>query len=664
MPLLASPHKQALRQLLSQGGSASPAEIQIATGMPRDQTMAALENLERTGLATVAAGTPGLGTGRWRLTPHAHEVGWSLVADEPDAETEMPQPVEPAEGWGFPWKPAKAEEPVYATDLPRRARREMTRTRESAIALRVQQTHAPKRRVWIFALAVFLTVLGSGALLITVRQVDISALGISDGVHLQPGAIEGQQITFTIDGGDLSSAELLLDGFPVSGVQRYGDQVAWVVPPLTEGPHEVTVTVSRALFGQQTERIQFVVDGTAPELGIPRVLDPVPLGEPVRISGSAETGVTVVIGGVPIEVTENAFTVELSEPPAGPVPVLAIDEAGNTTSFDMVIPIAYPATTGVHMSAASWKVERYRTQIFELIDQGKITAVELSLKDESGFIGHNSAIPLARQSGAVNGWFDLEDAIDELHARGVRVIGRLVAFRDPVLAQHAWANGDTDWVIQNLNGRPLSRYGGFTNFNSPEVRAYNLAIAVEAAQAGIDDILWDYIRRPEGRLSDMTIPGLGDDDPAPIIVEFLAEARLALREYDVFQGVSVFGIAATRGEYIAQDVVEMANHVDYVAPMLYPSHWGRGEYGVEHPEAQPYDIIRQSLADFQRVLEGTNTSLVPWLQDFTMRVDYGPEQIKAQIDAAADLDIYDWLLWDPEVTYTADGIIPVTPDGN
>ena len=181
------------------------------------------------------------------------------------------------------------------------------------------------------------------------------------------------------------------------------------------------------------------------------------------------------------------------------------------------------------------------------------------------------------------------------------MIGRLVAFRDPVLAQHAWANGDTDWVIQNLNGRPLSRYGGFTNFNSPEVRAYNLAIAVEAAQAGIDDILWDYIRRPEGRLSDMTIPGLGDDDPAPIIVEFLAEARLALREYDVFQGVSVFGIAATRGEYIAQDVVEMANHVDYVAPMLYPSHWGRGEYGVEHPEAQPYDIIRQSLADFQRV---------------------------------------------------------------
>ena len=57
------------------------------------------------------------------------------------------------------------------------------------------------------------------------------------------------------------------------------------------------------------------------------------------------------------------------------------------------------------------------------------------------------------------------------------------------------------------------------------------------------------------------------------------------------------------------------------------------------------------------LLEGTNVTLVPWLQDFTMRVDYGPEEIQAQIDAAADLGINDWLLWDPLVTYTGDGIV-------
>ena len=101
----------------------------------------------------------------------------------------------------------------------------------------------------------------------------------------------------------------------------------------------------------------------------------------------------------------------------------------------------------------------------------------------------------------------------------------------------------------------------------------------------------------------------------------------------------------------------MSQYVDYVSPMIYPSHWSRGEYGVAHPEAQPYDITRASLADFQRVLDGTNTALVPWLQDFSMRVPYGPAEVKAQIDAAASLGIYDWLLWDPTVTYTSEGIV-------
>lgn len=664
MPLLASPHKQALRQLLSQGGSATPAEIQIATGMTRDQTLAALDSLERTGLASARGGTPGLGSGRWQLTDHAREVGWSLVADEPEATVVEERPVEPAEGWGFPWKPAKSDEPMYAPEPPRRARRELARSRDRAVAMRVQQTQKPQRRIGLLAVAVFLTIVAAGALLMTLRRVNIDVAGIDDNAALQPTAIVGQQISFTIDGGDFASAQLLLDGFPVSGVQTYGDQVAWVVPPLTEGQHTVSVTVDRPLFGQTTRTVEFVVDGTPPDLGIPLVYDPVPLGEPVRIEGTAEPGVTVVIGGVPIDVTDEQFIVELSEPPTGPIPVVAIDRAGNTTSFDMVIPIAYPATTGVHVSAAAWAHDGLKSEILALIEQGKITAVELDLKDESGFIGYDSKIPLALEAGAVVERFNLREAVEELHALDVRVIGRLVAFRDPILAQHAWGQGDTSWVIQDLNGNPLSKYGGFTNFNSQGVQDYNLDIALEAAEAGIDDILWDYIRRPEGNLEQMLIPGLGDDDPAPVIVEFLADAQRELRPYEVFQGVSVFGIAATRGEHIAQDVQKMAPHVDYVAPMLYPSHWAPGEYGVADPEAQPYDIIHASLGDFQRVLEGTNTTLVPWLQDFTMHVDYGPEEIKAQIDAAADLGINDWLLWDPTVTYTGDGLAPFTGAGS
>ena len=361
---------------------------------------------------------------------------------------------------------------------------------------------------------------------------------------------------------------------------------------------------------------------------------------------------------MPIETRDGSFILELDEPPAGPVSILAIDRAGNTSTFNMIVPIAYPRTQGVHVSAAAWAHQGLKSSVLDLIRAGKVTAVEISLKNESGVVGYDSDVALAIETGAANNLFNLRAAIEELHALDVRVIGRIVAFRDPILAKHAWAKGDQDWVIQTSDGRPLSKYGGFTNFQNPGVQKYNLDIAREAAEAGIDDVLWDYMRRPEGRLDGMYIPGVGLDDPSPIIVDFLRQSQSILRDFGVFQGVSVFGISATRGEFIAQDVAGMAQYVDYVSPMVYPSHWSRGEYGVTHPEAQPYDITRASLADFQRVLDGTNTALVPWLQDFSMRVPYGPAEVKAQIDAAASLGIHDWLLWDPTVTYTAEGIVP------
>ena len=77
----------------------------------------------------------------------------------------------------------------------------------------------------------------------------------------------------------------------------------------------------------------------------------------------------------------------------------------------------------------------------------------------------------------------------------------------------------------------------------------------------------------------------------------------------------------------------MAEHLDYVSAMVYPSHWGRGEYGVANPNAQPYDIVLRSLEDFQKDVRGTGARVVPWLQDFSLGVDYGPAQVGAEIQA-------------------------------
>ena len=103
----------------------------------------------------------------------------------------------------------------------------------------------------------------------------------------------------------------------------------------------------------------------------------------------------------------------------------------------------------------------------------------------------------------------------------------------------------------------------------------------------------------------------------------------------------------------------MAEHVDYVAPMTYPSHWGPDEYGVDNPNAQPYDITFRALEDFMTQTAGTQAHVVAWLQDFSLGIDYGPAEVRAQIQAAKDAGVENILLWDAATTYTRAALDPL-----
>ena len=314
------------------------------------------------------------------------------------------------------------------------------------------------------------------------------------------------------------------------------------------------------------------------------------------------------------------------------------------------------------MSAAAWGYEPLRQHVLSMVDAGLVSVVELDLKDEAGIVGYDSEVPAAQAAGAVQADYDLEDALEVLHDRGVRVIGRVVAFRDPVLAGWAWANGHPEWVVQTPSGQPHGSYGGFTNFANADVRAYNIDIATEASDAGVDEILWDYVRRPEGDPAGMVFPGM-TGAPEDEVVGFLAEAHQPLRDRCVLQGASVFGIAADRPAAVAQDIPRIARNVDYIAPMLYPSHWVDGEYNVDHPNGQPFDIVKAALADFQAKAAGTGIAFVPWLQDFSLGHPYGPAEVQAQINAARSLGVNNWLLWNPAVQYTAEALDPAMVAG-
>jgi hypothetical protein len=137
------------------------------------------------------------------------------------------------------------------------------------------------------------------------------------------------------------------------------------------------------------------------------------------------------------------------------------------------------------------------------------------------------------------------------------------------------------------------------------------------------------------------------------IVTFMAQARDRLEPTGAFLGASLFGIAAFRPEEVAQDVTRIARNVDYIAPLIYPSHWGPGVYGVDEPESQPRAIIQESLVHFNELVKNTGARVVPWLQDFSLRTVYGPKEVCAQVQGARAEGVEEWIMWDALVTYTA-----------
>jgi hypothetical protein len=394
-------------------------------------------------------------------------------------------------------------------------------------------------------------------------------------------------------------------------------------------------------------------DATPPRLEVERPARPVVAGKRVTIRGTAKGATKVFADGRRVRLKGAHFAATFASAPTKPIEIVARDAAGNESDAKLRLTLHHLPKTmhAVHVSAYGWSSKTLRRPLFEMIHKKQINTIEIDLKDESGVIGYDSHLPLAKKIHADRGIYDIKEVIDRLHRLNVRVIGRLVAFRDPVLANAAWKRGHHDWVIQTPNGGAYADYGGFTNFAHPAVRRYNIDIAEEAAKAGIDDVLYDYVRRPDGPIKTMVFKGL-KETPEKSIAGFVAETEKRLRRYGTRLGASVFGIAATRPKEIAQDIPHMSKAADYISPMLYPSHWARGEYNVGYPNAHPYEIVARSLKDFLKAVKGTGAEVIPWIQDFSLGIHYGPREVRAQLDAARRRGIHSWILWDPSVTYT------------
>lgn len=303
---------------------------------------------------------------------------------------------------------------------------------------------------------------------------------------------------------------------------------------------------------------------------------------------------------------------------------------------------------GVHVTMALASLDG---KVAEYARIPGLNAIELDVKDENGEIGfYRLAPPLARRVGAAMRYYDPVKVAKQVHDEGLYLIGRVVCFEDPHLSA-----GRPDLAIQTSGGAVWKNDAGlgWTNPYDKRVWDYNLRVAQAAAKAGFDEIQFDYVRFPsDGDIESAVFPGKRREAMAVTVARFVHYATTRLKPLGVRVSVDVFGLSATRDLGIGQSPRRLSKIVDAIYPMVYPSHYGSGEYGLSSPVSVPGRTVGRSLRDFRRQMRRGKAQLVPWLEDFSLTGTTTPEHVQEQIRAARRWKAGGFLLWNPTGTYT------------
>lgn len=308
-------------------------------------------------------------------------------------------------------------------------------------------------------------------------------------------------------------------------------------------------------------------------------------------------------------------------------------------------------------------------RIIGMIDSTRANAVVIDIKEE--IIYYDSEVPLFVEAGTVRPIMDMAALVERFRSHGIYTIARLVVFKDGLIAQD-----DPDLAVLNSQTGNLWRDDNGVAWVNPMEHLLwdsNIELAIEAAGFGFDEIQYDYVRFPtDGDFSTVNF-GLENtqENRQNAINGFLEESHQALAPLGVRQSADVFGFTLLVDDDlgIGQNFPLIAQHVDYISPMIYPSHWPEGSLAVDgHPNSFPYETIEISLQLASEKLGGDLRKVRPWLQDFSFPnlLPYGAHEVREQIRAVEETDASGWMLWDPNNQYTPeafpdDATLPATP---
>ena len=319
-----------------------------------------------------------------------------------------------------------------------------------------------------------------------------------------------------------------------------------------------------------------------------------------------------------------------------------------------------PATVrAIYVNAWAFGGARF-WDLVRLADTTEVNSFVIDVKDDTGYLTYRSDVLTAVEIGA-NGQLRAKDAaarIRALHAHGIHAIARIVVAKDPLLASRKPA-----WSVRDDRGglwRDRLHFAWVDAFND-SVWVYAAQLAAEATRMGFSEVQFDYVRFPDEPRARMAHAIFGARRPGESARDAVRRNLRLLRDSVKPLGIpftiDVFGMT-TNVEVdlgIGQIWEDLVTTADVVLPMVYPSHYYHAMYGAPHPNSEPYRVVKGALADAIRRnarLGVDHAQVRPYLQAFTLgRPRYTPELVREQIEAASDLGIHTWVLWNPRSAY-------------
>ncbi|OHB15780.1 MAG: hypothetical protein A2431_02400 [Candidatus Zambryskibacteria bacterium RIFOXYC1_FULL_39_10] len=326
----------------------------------------------------------------------------------------------------------------------------------------------------------------------------------------------------------------------------------------------------------------------------------------------------------------------------------------------------------IYMTQCVAGTPSFRNKVVKLIDETEINAVVIDIKDYTGtvsFLTGNNQIDKLEGSGCKVS--DMADFVDVLHSKDIYVIGRVTVFQDPLYAK---AHPELAVKRKSDGGTWKDRKGiSFIDVGAKSFWDYIISISTASYAIGFDEINYDYIRFPsDGNMKDIYFSHTGTTTKKEMLRQFYEYLDSKIAGTGIVTSADLFGMTTTNTDdlNIGQVLEYALLNFDYVAPMVYPSHYPATYNGWPDPNKVPYEIVKFSMdaavsrVNFLRNEVASSTpksdllkrlgplQLRPWLQDNDYPVHYTAAMVRKQIQATYDAGLTSWMLWDPANTYT------------